>query len=124
MVAVRSTRRYEFAEKFWMLSAKILLLPTMVLTLSGVLITVAKRPIDSTVPLTPPAVTASPTLNGRRKIRKAPAAKLASRPPQATPMATPPAARSAANVVVSTPKNPRRATISATFNTRRGRDLP
>jgi hypothetical protein len=31
-------------------------------------------------------------------------------------MATPPAASRAANVVVSTPKNPRMATIKATFS--------
>ena len=87
----------------------------MVCTLSGVLITVPNRPIASTVPVTPPAVTESPTLNGRRKTRKAPAAKFASRPPHAMPIATPPAAISAAKVVVSTPKKPRMATTSAAF---------
>jgi hypothetical protein len=56
MVAVRSTRRYAFAEKFWIVSENTLLLPTMVRTLSGVLIVVPKRPISSTVPVTPPAV--------------------------------------------------------------------
>ena len=62
-------------------------------------------------------MTKSPTLNGRRNTRNAPAAKLASRPPHATPMATPPAAISAAKVVVSTPKNPRIATTSAMLRT-------
>jgi len=116
-VAVKSTRRNGLAEKFWMLSEKTLLFPTIVSTLSGVLMVVPNRPIALTVPVTPPAVTKSPTLNGRRKTRKAPAAKLASSPPHATPMATPPAAISAAKVVVSTPKNPRIATISATLRT-------
>ena len=90
-----------------MVSEKTLLLPIIVITLSGVLRVVPNRPMASTVPLTPPALTKSPTLNGRRKTRNAPAAKLARSPPQAMPMATPPAARSAANVVVSTPKKPK-----------------
>ena len=55
----------------------------MFLTLSGELMTVANRPMASTVPVMPPGRDRSPTLNGRRKIRNAPAAKLASRPPQA-----------------------------------------
>src|SRR4029453_4484042 len=83
MVAVRSTRRYAFAEKFWIVSENPLLLPTMVRTLSGVLIVVPKRPISSTVPVTPPAVMESPTLNGLRNTRNAPAAKFASSPPHA-----------------------------------------
>ena len=78
---------------------------------------IATQTWERCVPHTPAAHTASPTLNGRRNTRDAPAAKFASRPPQATPIATPPAAINAANVVVSTPKNPRIATESATFRT-------
>ena len=55
--AVRSTRRNALVEKFWMVSEKTLLLPTNVLTLSGVRIVVAKSPISVTVPSTPPAFT-------------------------------------------------------------------
>ncbi|MNJ57631.1 hypothetical protein D3C77_532290 [compost metagenome] len=87
-----------------MLSLKILLLPTRVSTLSGVLIAVANRPISVTVPITPPALMKSPTLNGRRTIMKAPAAKLANSPDQAMPMARPTAASSAAKVVVCMPR--------------------
>ena len=47
---MRSTRRTGSAEKFWIVSAKILLLPTMVSTLSGVTIVVPKRPSSCTVP--------------------------------------------------------------------------
>ena len=50
MVAVRSTRRYGFAEKFWMVSEKTLLFPMIVSTLSGVLMVVPNSPIASTVP--------------------------------------------------------------------------
>src|SRR6185503_134350 len=53
MVTVKSTRRYGLAEKFWIVSEKILLLPTIVSTLSGVLIVVPNRPIEPTVPVTP-----------------------------------------------------------------------
>ena len=98
-----------------MVSENTLLFPIIVTTLSGVLTVVPNSPTASTVPVTPPTVTKSPTLNGRRNTRNAPAAKFASSPPQATPMATPPAARSAANVVVSTPKSPRIATIKMAF---------
>jgi hypothetical protein len=42
--ATRSTRRAGSTEKFWMVSAKILPLPTMVLTLSGVMMTVPNSP--------------------------------------------------------------------------------
>ncbi|MCY1183478.1 hypothetical protein D9M73_241050 [compost metagenome] len=87
-----------------MVSPKILLLPTRLSTLSGVLIAVTNRPISFTVPVTPPAVMKSPTLNGRRTMMKAPAARFASRPDQAMPMATPAAAMSAARLVVCTPK--------------------
>jgi len=96
-------------------SESILLLPTKVRTLSGVLTVVAKRPISSTVPVTPPAVTKSPALKGRRIIRNTPAAKFASRPLQAVPTARPAPASSAAKLVVSTPKKPSSATTSTTF---------
>jgi hypothetical protein len=93
-----------FAEKFWILSEGILLLPTMVCTLSGVFMVVPNNPIDSIVPVIPPAETKSPTLNGRKTTRKTPAAKLANRPLHAAPTAIPTPASNAANVVVSTPK--------------------
>ncbi|MNN57759.1 hypothetical protein D3C81_1727630 [compost metagenome] len=83
-----------------MVSEKILLLPTTVSTLSGVSRVVANRPISLTVPVTPPMVTKSPTLNGRSTTRKAPAAKFDISPDHAMPMATPAAAISAAKVVV------------------------
>ncbi len=102
--AFNSTRRDGLAVKFWMVSAKILLLPTTVSTLSGVSSVVANKPISRTVPVTPAAVTKSPTLKGRSTIRKAPAAKLAIRPDHAMPMATPAAAISAAKLVVWMPK--------------------
>ena len=104
MVAARSTRRYALAEKFWIVSENILLLPTIVRTLSGVLIVVPNRLTASTVPVTPPAVTKSPTLKGFRNTRNAPAAKFANSPLHATPIATPPAAINAAKLVVSTLK--------------------
>src|SRR5215471_10615613 len=63
-----------------MTSEKILLFPTVVRTLSGVLRVVPNSPTDSTVPVMPPAVTKSPTLKGRRKTRNAPAAKFAKSP--------------------------------------------
>jgi len=75
-----------------MLSLKSLLLPTMVRTLSGWSMVVANMPISLTVPVMPAAEMKSPTLNGRRMMRKAPAAKFASRPLQAAPMAMPAAA--------------------------------
>ncbi len=81
-----------------------MLLPTSVTTLSGVLSAVANRPISLIVPVTPPAVTKSPTLNGRSTIRNAPAAKFDSSPDHAMPIATPAAAISAAKVVVWMPK--------------------
>ncbi|MCY1451360.1 hypothetical protein D9M71_682230 [compost metagenome] len=101
--------------KFWMLSLKILLLPTRVITLSGVLMAVANRPISFTVPTTPPALMKSPTLNGRRTMMKPPAARLASSPDQAMPMARPTAAISAARLVVWMPKKPRMPTTSRIF---------
>jgi hypothetical protein len=67
--------------------------------------------------VTPAAEMKSPTLNGRRRTRKTPAAKFASMPLQATPMATPPAAKRAAKLVVSTPKKPRMATTRMTVST-------
>ena len=75
-----------FAEKFCTVSERILPLPTKVRMLSGVLIVETKRPISSTVPVTLPAVTKSPALNGRRIMRKMPAAKFASRPLHAAPI--------------------------------------
>src|SRR5690606_27390505 len=102
--AMRSTRRTGNALKFWMLSENSLLLPTTVITLSGVTIVVPNRPISLTVPIVPPALMKSPTLNGRRISRKAPAAKCASSPPQATPIATPAPASIAAIEVVWMPK--------------------
>ena len=102
--AVRSTRRTGRAEKFWIVSPKILLLPTSVNTLSGVTIVVAKRPSSCTVPTSPPTCTKSPTLMGRSTSMKAPAAKLPSMPLQATPMATPAPASMAASEVVWMPK--------------------
>ncbi|MOA31782.1 hypothetical protein D3C78_1529580 [compost metagenome] len=90
--------------KFCSVSPMILPLPTMVSTLSGVLMAVVNRPISFTVPVTPPAVTKSPTFIGRSMIRNTPAAKLDSNPDQAMPMATPAAANSAAKVVVWMPK--------------------
>lgn len=89
-----------------MLSAKILLLPIIVITLSGVLTVVVNSPISQTVPVTPAVVTKSPSLKGRNITKKAPPAKFASKPPQAAPIATPAAAKSAANDVVSIPKKP------------------
>jgi hypothetical protein len=50
--------------------------------------------------VTPPAEMKSPTLKGRNTTRKIPAAKLASRPPQAEPTASPAPASSAAKLVV------------------------
>ena len=79
-------------------------LPTCVCTLSGVSIAVVKSPIARTVPVTSPASTKSPTLNGRSTRMNAPAAKFERSPPHAAPIAMPSAAMSAANDVVSTPK--------------------
>ena len=98
-----------------MVSEKILLFGTIASTLSPVVIAVPKRPTLSTLPVTPPVAITSPTLNGRRNTRNAPAAKLASKPLQARPMATPAAAMRAANVAVSTPRTPRIATKSTTL---------
>ena len=50
--------------KFTIVSPRTLPFPITVWTLSGVSIAVAKRPISLTVPVTPPIVTKSPTLNG------------------------------------------------------------
>jgi hypothetical protein len=97
-----------------MLSENSLLLPTVVRTLSGWSMVVANRPISFTVPVMPAPLMKSPTLKGRRMIRKAPAAKLESRPLQATPMATPAAAMSAAKLVVSMP-NTDRMTMTSTM---------
>jgi hypothetical protein len=90
--------------KFWMVSPKILALPIRVMTLSGVSSAVANIPSSLTVPVIPATVTKSPTLKGLSTIRKAPAAKFDSRPPQAAPMAMPMPATRAAKLVVSTPK--------------------
>jgi hypothetical protein len=79
-------------------------LPTIVSTLSGVTIVVPKSPSSRTVPVVPPAVMKSPTLNGRRMSMNAPAAKLPSSPLHAAPIATPAPAISAANDVVWIPK--------------------
>jgi hypothetical protein len=76
--ATRSTRRSGSTEKFWTVSPKILPLPTMVNTLSGVMMVVPNRPSSRIVPTTPPMLTKSPTLKGRRISMKAPAAKLPS----------------------------------------------
>jgi len=62
--------------------AEDLAVPTIVNTLSGVSRPVANRPISLTVPVTPPAVMKSPTLNGFSTMRKAPAARLDSSPPR------------------------------------------
>ena len=94
-----------------MLSPNALLLPISVQILSGVWMVVPKRPTSETVPVTPPALTKSPTLKGFSITRNTPAAKFASRPLQATPIATPPAASIAANDVVWIPKIPRIAII-------------
>jgi hypothetical protein len=102
------------ALKLTMLSANSLLLPMVVRTLSGWSMVVANRPISRTVPVMPPPLMKSPTLKGRRMIRKAPAAKLASRPLQAAPMAMPAAASRAAKLVVSMP-NTDRMTITSTM---------
>jgi hypothetical protein len=101
---VRSTRRSGRAVKFWMVSAKILPLPTSVMTLSGVMIVVPNRPSSCTVPVMPPICTKSPTLNGRSTSMNAPAAKLPSMPLQAAPIATPAPASIAATEVVWMPK--------------------
>ena len=61
-LAKQSTRRKGSWLKFWMLSENTLLLPTMVTTLSGVMMVVPNRPSSLTVPSVPPAVTKSPTL--------------------------------------------------------------
>ncbi len=53
-------------EKFWIVSPKILPLPTMVITSSGVIRVVPNKPSSCTVPTTPPTLTKSPTLIGRR----------------------------------------------------------
>ena len=76
----------------------------MVITLSGVTMTVPNKPSSRTVPTTPPILTKSPTLNGRRISMNAPAAKLPSKPLQAAPIATPAPASIAANEVVWMPK--------------------
>ncbi|MCY1560366.1 hypothetical protein D9M68_974940 [compost metagenome] len=60
--ARQSTRRNGSWLKFWMLSENTLLLPTMVVTLSGVRMVVANRPSSFTVPVVPPAQMKSPTL--------------------------------------------------------------
>lgn len=65
-------------EKFWMMSPKIFPLTHDVAEVSRVLIEVTNKPTSSTVPVTPPATTTSPTLNGCRMTRKIPAAKFAS----------------------------------------------
>ena len=76
----------------------------------------ANRPICSTVPVTPPAVMKSPTLNGRSTTTNTPAAKLESSPAHAAPTAMPMPATNAANDVVCTPKYPRMATTSSTLS--------
>jgi hypothetical protein len=86
-----------------MVSAKILPLPTMVFTLSGVMMTVPNRPSSCTVPTMPPTLTKSPTLKGRSTSMKAPAAKLPSSPLQAAPIARPAPASNAAKEVVWMP---------------------
>jgi len=99
--------------KFWMLSPRILALPTNVRTLSSVVKFVTNSPISSTVPRMPRAEMKSPTLKGRRMRRKTPAARLARRPLHAAPMAMPTPARRAAKLVVSMPKKPRMAMMRA-----------
>ena len=74
------------------------------IALSGVMMVVPKRPSSRIVPTTPPMLTKSPTLKGRRISMKAPAAKLPSNPLQAAPIATPAPASIAANEVVWMPK--------------------
>ena len=83
-----------------MVSPKILLLPIKVAMLSGVLMVEENRPISVTVPVMPPAVMKSPTLNGRNMMINTPAAKFDNRPAQAAPIATPAVAMSAAKLVV------------------------
>ena len=77
---------------------------TFFMALAGVMFVVATRPSSWMVPVMPPMLTKSPTLNGRSTSMKAPAAKLPSMPLQATPMATPAPAISAAKLVVWMPK--------------------
>jgi hypothetical protein len=82
--------------------------------LSGVLMTVARRPISAIVPVTPPAVTKWPTRKGLSPTMNTPAARFERMLPHAVPIAIPIPASSAANVVVSTPKKPRIATMRTT----------
>jgi len=86
-------------------------------TQSNAWMVVTNMPISSTVPVTPPAVMKSPTLNGRKTCRNTPAAKLLSMPLQAAPMATPAPARRAAKLAVWMPKKPRIATTRMTRRT-------
>jgi hypothetical protein len=92
------------------------LFDTKVRMLSGVSIAVTNSPSSWTVPVTPAAVTKSPTFIGRSTIRNAPAAKLASIPDQARPIASPAAAISPAKVVVSTPSTDRIAITRTMFS--------
>ena len=87
-----------------MVSLKILLLPIMVAILSGVIRVDENRPISFTLPVIPQAVMKSPTLKGRKTIKKTPAAKLDSSPAQAAPIAMPAVAIKAAKLVVCIPK--------------------
>ena len=61
---MRSTRRTGSAEKFWMVSANTLPLPTMVSTLSGVTMVVPNSPSSCTVPVMPPMLDEVADLEG------------------------------------------------------------